>query len=389
MSQNRRRGIVVGLAAGAAALLAGVWAFWPRASRSPAPLTGARETAAASSPAEAIRNGDAKALAAIHERLSAGTASRLAPTEAEVAEWVAILQALPAAYPRSSPRAKIARVELTGMILDRLSVEGTPAGWPAALVPSHDVLSAAMSDPDADVRTAALRAVGHLWVWAPGRSLSPSEEEAVASWKESFYAQVVEGLADPSSAPRIQAIACLGSLPIDSKAAPALAHLTDPDVSVRLQVLSAFANRPQVLTEEAILPLLHDPIPDLQNLAARILKARGLNADLIGLGKMVTHPRAEIRASAIPLLVVRDDIDPVVWLLRLSEDADESVRLRAVEAFKGRASPDIAQRLREMAVADESSSVRAAASKLAPPPESPTASLPPLPGTPGLNARAN
>jgi HEAT repeat protein len=325
-----------------------------------------------------------------HQRVTARPAeSARAPGEAEAAEWLAIVQALPAAYARYGGQAKVAMVEATASVLDRLSLDGTPAGWSKFLIPSHDLLAAALNDADPAVRTEALRAVGHLWLWSTGCSMTRAEEQAVASWKSSFYDDVVKSLAGPPTPTRLQAIACLGALPIDAKVTPAVALLNDPDFSTRLGVLSAFANRPRVLTEEAILPLLHDPIPDLRGLAERILKARGLSADLIGLGKMVTHARAEIRASAIPLLLGREDIDPVVWLLRLSGDADESVRLRAIEAFTGRITPDVVLRLREMAAADESSTVRAAAARLTPAAEGPTVALPPLPGTPGLLPRAN
>ena len=143
-----------------------------------------------------------------------------------------------------------------------------------------------------------------------------------------------------------------------------------------------------LLSEDAILPRLYDPSPAVVLIAERVLKARGLSADQIGLGRLVFHPRAEMRASSITLLLPRTDIDPIVWLLLLSHDRDESVRSRALEALAGRDTPEVARRLREMAQTDESPKVRAAAAKVAPAPPS-TVALPPLPGSPNLNSRAN
>jgi len=95
--------------------------------------------------------------------------------------------------------------------------------------------------------------------------------------------------------------------------------------------------------------------------------------------------------SAIPFLKDRQDIDPTVWLIYLSRDAEESVRLRAVDAFAKRLTPEAKKRLAEMAESDTSKNVRDAAEKLLPEGES-TADLPPLPssvpGT-GLKIKAN
>jgi hypothetical protein len=118
-----------------------------------------------------------------------------------------------------------------------------------------------------------------------------------------------------------------------------------------------------------------------------VLKARGLSADLIGLGRMVTDARPELRASVVALLVKRDDLDPVVWLLRLTQDRDEMVRLKAVEGCAGRLTPELIQRLRELSAADDSEAVRDAAAKLIPADR--TVALPPLPGSASLRPKAN
>ena len=120
-----------------------------------------------------------------------------------------------------------------------------------------------------------------------------------------------------------------------------------------------------------------------------ILKTRGLSREQIGLGRLIFHPKPELRASVIPLIRKRTDIDPVIWLLQLSRDTEESVRVGALEALAGRITPEVRARIAEMAASDRSSIVRKAAVKLISPPGETTAALPPLPGSTSLNPKAN
>ena len=382
--------IGIGLAAVAVGSLVVAWAVWPRPARRAAPAAPAAPAHAPNAPAASLRAGNGEALQALHARLTAKSDTPPPPPNPEqAAEWAELLDAARVGFARFAGAGKVAVIETATAILDRLALEGTRAGsWEPSLASSHEILRGGLTDPSPAVRTAALRAVGHLWTWSPGCAMTTTEEQRVGDWKAGLYDEVLKRLEDAEIATRLQAIACLGALPLDAKAAPAAAAIRDPDVRVRLQVLTSFANRPGLLTEEAILPLLHDPVPDLRGLAERVLKARGLPADLIGLGQMVTHPRPEMRASAIPLLLRREDIDPIVWLLRLSEDPDETVRLKAVEAFAGRTAPELTRRLRELAD-DDSETVRAAARKLLTPPDDTTVALPPLPRSPQLMPRAN
>ena len=82
-------------------------------------------------------------------------------------------------------------------------------------------------------------------------------------------------------------------------------------------------------------------------------------------------------------------MDPAIWLIQLSRDPEEMVRISAVEAMAPLKSPSIQHRLAEMARSDLSEAVRKAAGKLAPPVRESTASLPALPGSSSLNPKAN
>jgi HEAT repeat protein len=246
------------------------------------------------------------------------------------------------------------------------------------------------------------------------------EERTLVDWKAALYATVVRRLADREPQARVAAVACLGNLHDDRAAALAISYLEDRSEGagpVRKQVLVSFAQRPILLTDDAILKRLHDPEPGVPETAELILTTRGLTREQIDLGRMIFDPKPEYRASVIPRLRNRADIDPVIWLLQLSHDDSEAVRAGAVAALAEWPSPEVYQRLTEMARTDPSSAVRQAAGKLVPPgPTTQTATtpplplpgprrsggtgnvaakseatvgLPPLPGSPSLNPKAN
>jgi hypothetical protein len=174
-------------------------------------------------------------------------------------------------------------------------------------------------------------------------------------------------------------------------AAPAVANVDYPDHGgVRYKTLMTFANRPALLSADAILKRLHDTEPGIPELAEMILKGRGLTKEQIFLGKQIFDPHPEVRASVIPLIRDRTDIDPVVWLLELTHDSDDTVRAKAVESLVDRDSPEVDRRLKEVAMSDTSAAVRSAAKKSAKRQVGEaTAALPPLPGSASLTPKAN
>jgi HEAT repeat protein len=348
-------------------------------------------TDALSTLTDGMRRGETGALIALHRRLTPPTDTAQVPglDEAEAVDLVEALTALRASFLRLSGPAKIAATEITTRILGRFTVPTPPAGWSKVLPPAHDILTGALDDPAVQVRVAALTELSRLWGWMPGCTMTVTEEKDVARWKEQMHAVVLQRLADEQQAPQscMAAIACLGALAIDEAAAPALPYLRSENPAVRFEVLKAFGNRPNLLDVDTLLSRLHDPMPDLAGLAERLLIGRGLTPEEIVLGRLLNDPSPALRASAISVVLKRDDVDRVNVLLHLLSDRDASVRLQAIEACAGRLTPEVFTRLRELAARDESPSVRDAASKLAPAED--TAALPPLPGSPSLNPKAN
>ena len=344
--------------------------------------------------AERIRTGDREALTTLATQLEAKAGDKPAPLSAEEgAEWSAVIAGLRGGFLKfteTTPRASV--IAATEHILAKYSVEGAPLQWVETLAPARDIFLSGLTDANPDVRTTALHSIGKLWSFYPGRTPTKAEERTLADWKDSFVPQIERNLADRDVKTRMAAIECLGLTPIDLVAEKAIKYAGDPTSGdVRQQVLVSFARRPDLLTDDAILKRLHDSEPGIPELAALVLGARGLDKDQIALGRLITSPRPEMRASVIPLLKTRDDLDPVVWLIRLSQDEDELVRAKAAEAMAGKDSPDIRARLREMATKDASPTVRSAAGKVVADIRSldATVSLPPLPGSPSLTPKAN
>jgi HEAT repeat protein len=342
---------------------------------------------------QGLRDSDPRALEVIQNRVAPRDGEpRKALGEEEAAQWLETLSCLRTGFLKFGPPARATAADVACQILDKFTAEPAPARWIEALPPVHDILSACLADSDSNVRFIALGEVSRVWVWFPGRSLSPAEENELGNWKEGLHRPVVRCLASSDIRTRIGAVSCLGYLPIDSAAAPALPYLEDNEsVDVRRQALVSFSSRPRLLTEELLLRRLHDADPSIRDTAAVILKARGLNQELISLGGLMVSPKPQQRASVISLIKDRTDIDPIVWLLQLSHDPDETVRIQSIQALASQKTQPISvkRRLAEMARSDSSQQVRQAAGKFVPSAAETTASLPPLPGSPSLNPKAN
>jgi len=339
---------------------------------------------------EGLRNSDPGVLSVVQERFTpkANVPSR-ALSDAEGADLLETLSALRTGFLRFSPPVRATAVTVACRILDRFTVEPAPGCWVQALPQLHDLLTASLADSAPKTRFVALDEISRFWVWVPGRSLMPVEEQALAEWKGGLHPSVLRCLASPDAMTRMAAVACLGALPDDRFAAPALAYLEDANAEVRQQAMASFSQRNLLLTDDMLFKRLHDENATIREQAGLILRVRGLTQEQISLGGLMYSEKADQRLSVIPFLKNRTDLDPVVWLIQLSRDPVESVRLSAVEALSSHNTPSVHRRLSEMARSDSSQAVRTAAGKFAPSIEETTASLPPLPGSSSLSPKAN
>jgi HEAT repeat protein len=374
---------------------------------------------------QGLREGDARALLILFPRIAAQTVPVPRPVDdAEAKELIEILESTRTGFLRFGSYGRVSSQMLVSKILERFAVEGASGLWFQGLRPVHDLFASGLADDDLQTRIAALKEVGRFWTWYPGRTMMPAEEKRLVDWKAPLYSPVLRRLGDRAPQSRAAAVTCLSLLPDDEAAAKALAYLEDRSEGgelVRQQVLVSFASRPALLTEDLVLKRLHDPEPAIAQTAEILLKTRGLTQEQIELGRLIFDPRPDHRGSVIARLRDRTDIDPIVWLLQLSRDADDTVRAGAVGALADRPSPgpDVLQRLGELARTDRSPAVRQAAAKLVPDdpnakpgtataspipmprrrtrpaagvsPQRPeaTVALPPLPGSAHLNPKAN
>lgn len=338
----------------------------------------------------AVKAGDGLALAEVFERTAGPEAPAPAAVSAdELPGLVALAEALRDGRPKFVKAGQTAALAVAGRVLDRLGLDPAPAGWLDALTPTQDLFLAGLGHRDPAVRAAALEVVGRFWSWLPGRAMFRVEERTLGLWKESLYQATLRDLSAPDPGTRAAAVSALAALMIDSAAQPAAAYVADrTSAEVRKKALLGFAQRPTLLTDDMILPRLHDDDKLVALVAEQVLKARGLTPDQIALGRLVFHPDAVERGSVVAKLAGRTDIDPVLWLVHLSRDPVADVRARAATALAHQDAPEARARLEELAAADRSPRVQDVARRLLQDADA-TVSLPPLPGSAGLNPRAN
>ena len=127
----------------------------------------------------------------------------------------------------------------------------------------------------------------------------------------------------------------------------------------------------------------------IRGAAHDVLKVRGLSEDQISLGGLIFSPRPQQRMSVIPLLKDRTDVDPAIWLIQLSRDPEEMVRLSAVEAMAALKSAAVQRRLTEMARIGRLRGRPQGRRQARRPGAREHRLAPPLPGSASLNPRAN
>jgi len=81
------------------------------------------------------------------------------------------------------------------------------------------------------------------------------------------------------------------------------------------------------------LPSLHDEDQTIVQLTETALQARGLREDQIRLGKLMADPKPVKRLEVLDHLSTTRDIDPMIWLKKMSNDPSPAVRAAAARAL--------------------------------------------------------
>lgn len=168
---------------------------------------------------------------------------------------------------------------------------------------------------------------------------------------------VETGLKDASAENRLQAVR-LAMHPRLSSGNAIAAMLTDSSAEVRRAAMLAVGPDPDVLSADDLLAWLHDPDPDVRKLCEKALRSRGLREEHLKLGKLMTDSRPASRLQVVEQLRQADDLEPAVWLRRLTHDSSSAIRAAAVRAAAEQNVAQLTDRIEQMAQSDPSPTVR-------------------------------
>jgi hypothetical protein len=246
------------------------------------------------------------------------------------------------AFPRLSTPGQRAALEVAGgWFAER------PAGPPATgLVPACARLlgqSAAVADPQ--VQGAALELAGNLLAL-------PHHCEALSAARDVTRAALKSGAAEN----RLRAVRltlCPGIDLLDG----VVPLLQDPAAGVRRSAVVALGPADGVLRDEGLLPCLHDADAEVRRLCEVALRGRGLRPEHLHLGRLLTDPHPGMRLRVLDHLRQAPDLDPGIWLRRLSHDPSPAVRAAALRVMSQQTEVDLGDRIDQMARSDPSPTV--------------------------------
>lgn len=133
--------------------------------------------------------------------------------------------------------------------------------------------------------------------------------------------------------------------------------LDDSAAAVRRAAMLALGPREAISTDD-LLHWLHDPDEDVCRLCEGALRGRGLREEHLKLGRIITDGKPANRLRILDCLGQVTDLEPGVWLRRLSHDPAPAVRAAAVRASSEHSLIDLTDRLEQMAQNDPCPTVR-------------------------------
>jgi hypothetical protein len=162
---------------------------------------------------------------------------------------------------------------------------------------------------------------------------------------------------DEESANRIAAIR-LASHPEVSLLQPATGLLDDGDPQVRRAAMLAVGSAPEAISNDDLLRWLHDPDQEVERLCEAALRGRGLQEAQLKLGRLLTDPHPRTRLQVLDYVRHHSELEPGLWLRRLSHDPAAAIRAAAVRTAAEMRLVSLADRLDQMAATDPSPTVR-------------------------------
>jgi hypothetical protein len=225
------------------------------------------------------------------------------------------------------------------------AARGDAPAPPALMPPASRMVGEAAAVEDAEVQSAALDLCARVLI-------QPEHAEAIRPAQDLVRA----GLRSSSSANRLSAVR-LALHPGMDVLEQVVALLGDAEVEVRRAALLTVGPARDVVPDECLLPSLHDPDPEVRRLCEVALGGRGLRPEYLELGRLLTHPKPATRLLVLDRLHRSPELDPGLWLRRLSHDASPAVRVAAMRAMTQQDGLDLSDRIDQMARSDPSPTV--------------------------------
>lgn len=211
--------------------------------------------------------------------------------------------------------------------------------------------SAAIAEDD--VRTSALELCGIL-LEQPGEQ----RQQQSARPLDPAHKLVAAALQSPSEGNRLRAVR-LSLYPGMADLLEQVAALLDDDSPrVRRAALISVGPARDAVHDDQLLPCLHDPDAGVRRLCEQALVARGLRREYVELGRLLTDPQPAKRLQVLDRLRQANELDPGLWLRRLSHDPSPSVRVAAMRAMTQQSFVDLSDRIDQIAREDGSPTVR-------------------------------
>ena len=259
------------------------------------------------------------------------------------------------------PRAVALAEQLAATFL-----EFTPSGQRSALRLEHVLgqLVQGTSAPTQLVRAAATTLRGACQV-ADARVRGDALELALSRLGRAKTEEIVQAcrelaracLRDEAVANRARALR-LALLPGIDLRDQVVSLLHDSAPEIRRAAMMEVGPFPDLTPTDELLPWLHDPDLDVRKICEAALRGRGLRDEQIEMGRLMTDARATIRLQILDYLRRNSDVEPGVWLRRLSHDRVPAVRAAVLRLSAAETSVDLFDRMEQMVENDPSPTIR-------------------------------
>ena len=257
-----------------------------------------------------------------------------------------LLEQAAARFPALPTPGKISTLEIPIALLQRTSKNKIVP--PAITRLTGDLLTAAAQSRE--MRVSALHLAGALL-----------ERVTPGQWLDICRELAAQGLGATEPPTRVAALQLMLRPPLRQEndlLAKVVPLLKDPIVMVRKTALVVLGPARDMVKDDELLVLLHDPDDEVQNLCELALRGRGLQANHILLARLISDERPSARLQVLQYLAETPDLEPGVWLQRLCQDTSPAVRAAAVRAAAAQTQVDLRPCLYEMAQQDPSLTVR-------------------------------